>query len=154
MQVIKDDQIIDYPWLLVDDEAPLSEGNIILSLERYRDEKPHLPESGFNKDNIGISINSTTPVADFADELSDIGLVALDFQLYTDGRPFSQARLLRDQYKFSGDILAIGDLLKDQLDFMRRCGVNVFRPRTGQDLEGMLPMFSEITVRYQPELSQ
>ena len=156
MRVIKDREITDYPWSIVDDTAAVSvadgpEGNLIVSFSRYRAEKERLLcDLNAIGAVLGVSISSEVVIEDIADELSHISLVVLNSQLYTDGRCFSQAILLRQQYGFKGDILIIGDMLKDQVRQLERCGVNVFCTRNGQDLDDVLPVFSEITVQYQP----
>ena len=160
MRVIKDREITDYPWSIVDDAAAVSvgdgpEGNLIVSFNRYRAEKERLL-SCLNASGaaLGVSISSDVVIADIVNELSQLSLVVLNSQLYTDGRCFSQAILLRQQYGFEGDILVIGDMLKDQARQLERCGVNVFCTRDGQDLDEVLPVFSEITVQYQPAAMQ
>jgi hypothetical protein len=45
----------------------------------------------------------------------------LDFPKYTDGRAYSQARLLRERLGYRGELRATGNVLRDQLLFMRRC---------------------------------
>ncbi len=60
---------------------------------------------------------------------ADIGrfaLIALRFPRYTDGRAYSKARLLRERLSFSGELRAVGDVLHDQIPFMRRCGFDSF----------------------------
>jgi uncharacterized protein (DUF934 family) len=49
-------------------------------------------------------------------------LVAVNFPKYTDGRGYSTARILRDRYKFAGELRAVGDILFDQLQLYERCG--------------------------------
>ena len=56
-------------------------------------------------------------------------LVALEFPKFTDGRAYSQARLLRERYGYRGEIRAVGDVLRDQLRFMARSGFDAFELR-------------------------
>jgi uncharacterized protein (DUF934 family) len=57
----------------------------------------------------------------------------LNFPAFTDGRNYSNARLLRDRYGFKGELRAIGDVLRDQLFFMHRCGFDAFAMRADKD---------------------
>jgi uncharacterized protein (DUF934 family) len=60
---------------------------------------------------------------------ADIGrfaLIALRLPRYTDGRAYSKARLLRERLAFAGELRAVGDVLHDQIPFMRRCGFDSF----------------------------
>ncbi len=53
-------------------------------------------------------------------------LIALQFPRFMDGRAYSQASLLRTRLGYTGDIRAIGDVLRDQLLLMRHCGFTSF----------------------------
>lgn len=152
MQVIKDHKITSYPWVIADELSPLPKGNVITPLSRYLSEKTALLARDGGKNALGITIDSAVAVADIADELQHLAVVTLDCQRYNDGRLFSQAKLLREKYAFQGDILVIGALIKDQLRFLERCGVNVFWTNEGKGLEEALAEFSAITVEYQPAM--
>lgn len=52
--------------------------------------------------------------------------VAINFPGYTDGRGYSSARLLAERYNYAGEIRAVGDVLADQIQLMRRCGITAF----------------------------
>ncbi|WP_159968011.1 DUF934 domain-containing protein, partial [Raoultella sp. 18098] len=67
-------------------------------------------------------------------DLAGIDRIDLHFPKFTDGRAFSQARLLRQRRKFQGEIRATGDVLIDQLVQMARCGFDVAVLREGVDL--------------------
>src|SRR5690625_7888706 len=45
---------------------------------------------------------------------------------FSDGLQFSSARLLRDRYGFKGEHRAVGHVIRDQMCYLRRCGVNAF----------------------------
>ncbi|MBL4762439.1 MAG: DUF934 domain-containing protein [Gammaproteobacteria bacterium] len=152
MQVIKNHKITQYPWLIVDDSDPLPQGNVIVPLSRYLSEKTELLSRDGGSNALGVSIDSAVAVADIANELAYFSVVTLDCQQHNDGRLFSQAKLLREKYDFQGDILVIGALIKDQLRFLERCGVNVFWTNQGKGLKEALAEFSTITVEYQPAM--
>ncbi len=60
--------------------------------------------------------------------LGRIAVVAVDFPKYTDGRGFSHAaRLVRAG--FAGEIRAVGEVLIDEIPFMRRVGITAFEVR-------------------------
>jgi uncharacterized protein (DUF934 family) len=91
------------------------------------------------------------PDADFelwAHELHHAPIVAVDFPSFRDGRGLSIGVILRTRYGYRGELRAIGDVLRDQLEYMRRCGFNEFAVRGDKSLDEALTGFSEITVRY------
>ncbi|HBZ17983.1 MAG TPA: hypothetical protein DEO41_01160, partial [Betaproteobacteria bacterium] len=73
----------------------------------------------------------------------------IHFEQFTDGRGYSLARLVRERFEFQGDLIAIGDILRDQLRDLERCGFNVFVMRPDQDVSESLKAFDEFDVSYQ-----
>lgn len=67
-------------------------------------------------------------------DLTGVTRIDLHFPKFTDGRAYSQARLLRQRLKFTGEIRATGDVLIDQLVQMARCGFDVAVLREGVDI--------------------
>jgi uncharacterized protein (DUF934 family) len=59
--------------------------------------------------------------------LERLSLVEIAFPRFRDGRGYSSARLLREA-GFTGELRAQGDVLVDQIAFMRRCGFDSFAP--------------------------
>lgn len=70
----------------------------------------------------------------FTLDLTGVQRIDLHFPKFTDGRAFSQARLLRKRLGFLGEIRATGDVLIDQLVQMQRCGFDVAVLREGVDI--------------------
>jgi uncharacterized protein (DUF934 family) len=67
-------------------------------------------------------------------DLDGVHTVVLNFPVFSDGRAFSQAFLLRRRLGFTGEIRASGDVLIDQLQQMQRSGFSQAVLRAGQDL--------------------
>ncbi|MEY2882597.1 MAG: hypothetical protein RL490_321, partial [Pseudomonadota bacterium] len=65
--------------------------------------------------------------------LGRLKLVEIAFPKFRDGRGYSSAAVLR-QAGFTGEIRAAGDVLVDQLGFMRRVGFDSFAPNKPLDL--------------------
>lgn len=82
-------------------------------------------------------------------DLPRLRLVAVNFPVFTDGRGYSTARLLRERHGYRGELRAVGDVLRDQLYFLRRCGFDAFALRADQDAEAALRAFADYTVSYQ-----
>ena len=76
-------------------------------------------------------------------------LIAVHFPVFSDGRGYSTARLLRDRYGFRGELRAIGDILRDQLYELARCGFDAFELRADQDPVEALKAFDDFTEAYQ-----
>jgi uncharacterized protein (DUF934 family) len=78
----------------------------------------------------------------------------VNFPKFNDGRGFSIGRLLRERYGFRGELRAIGDVLRDQLFFLARCGFDAFALRDDQDVDEALGAFADFSEAYQPALDQ
>ena len=78
-------------------------------------------------------------------------LIALSFPKFSDGRAFSTARLLREKHGYAGELRAVGNVLSDQIPFMRRVGFDAFEvthaPTRRALGEGRI---AEVTLHYQP----
>lgn len=81
--------------------------------------------------------------------LLELDMIAVDFPVFRDGRGYSIAKLLRTRYGWRGELRAIGDVLRDQLNYMRRCGFDAFAVRADKDIEDALKSFCFYTVTYQ-----
>jgi len=81
--------------------------------------------------------------------LLGLELIAVDFPVFRDGRGYSVATLLRSRYGWRGELRAIGDVLRDQLNYMRRCGFDAFAVRADKDIHDAIKSFGHYSVRYQ-----
>ncbi len=148
MPLLKHGAIVDDPWIdLADDAAFPAAGPVIVSLARWQSERDTLIARG---EKIGLRLPNTASVTETADGLAHVDLVALAFPKFNDGRAFSQARLLRERYRFPGEIRATGAVLRDQLLFMLRCGFDAFVVADASAVEAWSKATREIGVFYQP----
>jgi uncharacterized protein (DUF934 family) len=85
----------------------------------------------------------------FVPHLLGLEVIAVDFPVFRDGRGYSVATLLRSRYGWKGELRAIGDVLRDQLNYMRRCGFDAFAIRADKNIHDAIKSFTHYTVRYQ-----
>ncbi|MGR9012813.1 MAG: DUF934 domain-containing protein [Gammaproteobacteria bacterium] len=149
MQIIKDKQIIDDSWNYVADDAELVDGNICVSLARWKKDKQQLLKSNSK---IGVRITPADSVEAIADDLKDIQLIELDFPVFTDGRIFSHAWMLRGRYNYQGEIRATGHFMPDQVFYLSRVGVNAFSLEKTEDLPVALSNLNDFSVNYQKSI--
>ena len=74
----------------------------------------------------------------------------LEFPKFNDGRAEEKARLLRERYGFRGEIRATGHLIRDQVQFLARCGVDSLDAADESWAEKWRIAQEEISVVYQP----
>lgn len=78
-------------------------------------------------DAIAVRIEPSEDARDLLPHLPRLRLVEVNFPSFTDGRGYSAARILRE-HGYGGELRAVGDVLVDQIAFMRRCGFDSFAP--------------------------
>jgi uncharacterized protein (DUF934 family) len=148
MPLIKGGRFVADPWRHLADDEPVPEGaRVTISHARWlkeRDALAALPAQ------LGLRLPNDVAVAKLAGDLDRFALIVLTFPRFTDGRAYSQARLLRGRMGFTGELRADGDVLRDQLLFMRRCGFDAFAVAERALFEDWLHAFREIDVFYQP----
>ncbi len=84
---------------------------------------------------VGIKLTNDQDVEDIAADLPRFALVALHFPKWTDGRAYSQARLLRSRYRFPGEVRALGDVLVDMMPLLARTGFDAVVLRHDQSVD-------------------
>ena len=84
---------------------------------------------------VGVSVPNDADIEDLAADLPRIALVALDFPKWTDGRAYSQARLLRARYRYAGAVRAIGEVVVDMMPLLARTGFDQAALRPNEDRE-------------------
>ena len=142
-------QIASDPWRRLSDDEPLPEDAalpLLLSPDRARRERALLDA---RLGPWGIWVPGEADPEVIAAAFLDRPVIAIVVAKFTDGRHFSTARLLRERYGYAGDLRAVGAVLPDQLQFMRRCGYSSFELAAGKSLETGLRTITQIAVGYQ-----
>ena len=96
-----------------------------------------------------VWLDADEEVESLASCVETIPVIGLNFPAFMDGRAYSSAALLRQHYRFAGEIRAIGDVRIDQLEQMIRCGFNAFQLAEGQDASMALQKLSGFPWSYQ-----
>jgi uncharacterized protein (DUF934 family) len=119
MALYRDGKFEDDSWRRLEaDELP-GEGHVLLSLAEWRRFAAEQQNSNIA---FGVVLEPGETAEMIAADLPRLALVAVSFPKYTDGRGYSTARILRDRYKFTGELRAVGDILFDQIQLYGRCG--------------------------------
>jgi len=147
MQLVKANRVIADRYQRVLDDAPLPNGAVLLTAERFlADSADLIGRPG----PLGVLWPNSRRVAELEPHLHRLSLVALNFPVFKDGRAYSQARQLREQYGFQGELRATGDVLRDQYLFFVRAGFDAFEVRKDADVATFLKPPSRYSVFYQP----
>ena len=148
MPLLKDGKLINDPWTHIADEVAIpASGAVIVGLKRWRDERDALIK---RKDPVGVRLQSDHTAGDVAEDLEHLGVVALAFPVFKDGRAYSNARRLRERHGYTGEIRAIGNVLRDQYLFMQRCGFDALEVKEGETEKDWQQATGVVSVFYQP----
>lgn len=148
MRLVENGRIVEDRYARVADDAPLPERvPVIISAPRFLAQSDDL----IRRDgSLGVLWPNNRRVAELEPWLGHLALIALEFPKFRDGRAYSQARLLREQYGFRGTLRATGDVLRDQFHFMLRAGFDSFEVKKPADAGVFAEVLARYSVYYQP----
>ena len=156
-KLIKDGAIVENTWeLLAKPEGDAADvvvpaGQVLVPLSVWKAQESQLSQ----RTDVGVWLDSDDVAEDIADDLNRFAVIGVNFPGFMDGRAFSTARILRERYHYKGEVRAVGHFIRDQLCYLRRCGVNAFafsNPDT--DLEIALKSLNDFNEYYQASVDQ
>lgn len=135
-------------WRFIGDDAaiPVDEP-VTVSLKRWQAEAETL--RGRNAP-VGVRLKNDESALALAEDVHRLSLIEVEFPKFTDGRAFSQARILRDKLGYKGELRGIGTILRDQYFYMTRCGIDSVELPEGKPVDGYLAALKEFSAWYQP----
>lgn len=154
--IIKNGQIVNDDWqtlLLAEsdtaDTIAVPMGRVIVPLAVWLARRDELQ----GRDDIGVWLAGDDEPGALADDLARLPVVAVNFAKFSDGRGYSIAHLLRCRYEYTGELRAIGEVLRDQFNYLVRSGFDALQPREGRysdtQLEAALASLTDFTQPYQ-----
>lgn len=101
---------------------------------------------------LGVWLDSFEEPETLAASVQDINafkVIAVNFPKFIDGRGFSVGRLLRERFGYRNELRAIGDVLRDQMFFFKRCGFDAYALRADRDAQDALAGLRDFSDPYQ-----
>ena len=130
-------------------------GNVILPMKVFLKHKTQLQKRLKNKE-IGIWIDTHEEIESFIDEIEDINafpILAIRVGKFADGRIFSIGSQLRTKFKYKNILRAFGDVLRDQLFFLKRTGFDSYLIREDRNANDALNALKDFTLPYQGSIN-
>ena len=156
-QIIKGREVVADDWtvLRLDEgqaaaDAVVPEGKVIVPLSVWQAQRDSLASRAA----VGVWIASDERPEVLKGELDKFAVVAVDFPKFTDGRGYSIAYNLRMRLGYTGELRAIGDVLRDQLFQMHRTGFDAFATRPDRDINDALKGLSDFSEVYQAAVDE
>jgi uncharacterized protein (DUF934 family) len=148
-RIIKGREVVADDWSVLrldeaDDAATFAvpEGKIIVPLAVWLAQRDVLAARAA----VGVWIAPDESADAIKADFGKFGVVAVDFPKFTDGRGYSIAYNLRKRLGYTGELRAIGDVLRDQLFSMHRVGFDAYATRPDRNIDDEvkgLTVFSE-----------
>ena len=150
VRILRRGELVEDDWTIAEDARAASDGEaggkLIVTLERWRSERQALLAT---QAAVGVLLPNTADVEAIYPEVSERPLLALQFPTFSDGRALSQAVVLRKRLGFTAELRAVGDVIRDLVFWLGRCGFESIVPRQGQSLEACQQALRELKVAYQ-----
>jgi len=154
-KLIKDRLLANDTWQLLDASAVLADvpaaGDVVVPLQLWIEHRDALVG---RTGRTGVWLDGAEGPEALADDAQRLPLIAVKFPKFGDGRGFSTGRLLRERYGFRGELRAIGDVLRDQMIFLHRCGFDAFALRDDQNVEAAVAALDDFSEAYQASVVQ
>jgi uncharacterized protein (DUF934 family) len=110
-------------------------------------ERRLLPELAGER--LAVRLEPADDPAELADGIERLSLIAINFPKFADGRGYSSAVLLRTRYLYRGELRAVGDVGRDQLFYLKRCGFDSFALAAHRDPHSALASLGDFRESYQ-----
>lgn len=156
-EIIKDKAVVNDDWTLLrlaEGETPESvavpAGKFIVPLTVWEAQRTALQK----RTDIGVWIASHERPEVLKEDVAKLPVIAVDFPKFSDGRGYSIAYNLRARLGFTGELRAIGDVLRDQMFYMQRVGFNAFATREDRSIHDALKSLSDFSEAYQTAWDQ
>ncbi|MCW5658822.1 MAG: DUF934 domain-containing protein [Burkholderiaceae bacterium] len=118
------------PWQALSDDGARAATSLLLTYEQWTTRRADFERTR----PLGVLVPNTVDVELLHDDLPRWSLIALQFPKWTDGRAYSQARLLRARLRFGGEVRATGEVLVDMLPLLQRSGFDAVQMRADQSV--------------------
>ncbi|MBV9971442.1 MAG: DUF934 domain-containing protein [Xanthobacteraceae bacterium] len=148
MPLIKNGRVVEDRFVRILDDAPIPNGvPVIVPAARFlADAEDILRRDAAT----GIDWPNNRKVAELEPYLDRLAAIVLAFPKFQDGRGYSQARQLRERYRFAGELRAAGQILRDQFLFLIRAGFDALEVKKAADAEVFAATLARYSVFYQP----
>jgi uncharacterized protein (DUF934 family) len=146
-RLLRNGLIVEDEWRYVAEDAGAGVSPLIMSFEQWRTERERFDAPAGRR--LGVVLAAADKVEQLIPDLSRFALVGASFAGPSEGRGYTQGRLLRERWKFAGELRATGYVHRDQLFFLARCGFNSFE-LPDSELEFGLKALSTFSAAYQP----
>jgi len=145
-RLLRDGQLVADDWRYLSEVQSPDGAPLILTFDQWLSDRERWLGVGGR---LGVMLAPAHKVEFLAPDLARFALVGAEFPGPSDGRGYTQGRLLRERWKFTGELRAAGYVRRDQLFFLARCGFNSFE-LPDSEIESAKTALATFSAAYQP----
>ncbi|MDI2112726.1 DUF934 domain-containing protein [Commensalibacter nepenthis] len=149
MPLLKNGEIMPDSWTVLEGDipSPLPQESIIVPFT-------YLSEIDINtiSQPLGVMFPCDQDIEALKPYVDRLELIVLHFPTFKDGRAFSQARKIREQLKFTGELRATGHILSDQYQFLIRVGFTTVSLPDTANIQSWQKAMNDFSEAYQPSV--
>jgi uncharacterized protein (DUF934 family) len=144
-RLLRDGQIVEDDWSYATETSDHTAA-VIVTFEQWQNERARWQA---HAGRLGVVLSPAHKVEALAPDIAGFALIGAAFSGPSEGRGYTQARLLRERWNFTGELRATGYVRRDQVFFLARCGFNSFElPET--DIDHAYSALATFSKAYQP----
>jgi uncharacterized protein (DUF934 family) len=151
MALIRHRALANDTWRTLEDGALPAQGDVIVPLAVWLTERERLLARAGR---VGVMLQPNDEPEAIAGDLDRLGVIAIHFPSFADGRGYSTARLLRERLGWGGELRAVGDVQRDQLFFLARVGFDAFVLKDDANVREALAAFEDFSEAYQASVDR
>ncbi len=135
-------------WRMISDDEALNAAtalpgqHLVLTMPLWQTDGENLAEQGHK---VGVWLWPDDDPESLISIVQTLPIIAVQFPVFTDGRGYSHGKMLRDRLGYTGELRATGDVLRDQIYFLSRCGFSSFALRSDQNPEESLTALNDFS---------
>lgn len=141
-------------WRTTEEAAPAPFANALLTLAQWQAVRHAWPTHQTVGQTVGVALNNHDEASVVAQDVSRLALIVLHFPKWTDGRAYTQGRLLRTRYGYQGELRASGDVVVDMLPLLHRTGFDAAQLRADQKLATAEQVLLAFDAHYQADVHE
>jgi uncharacterized protein (DUF934 family) len=145
-RLLLDGKIVDDAYKTLSD-PDLADGDpLILSFAEWQGDRARWLARGGR---LGVILAPADEVESLVPDLPHLALAGADFPGPSEGRGYTQGRLLRERFGFSGELRARGAVGRDHVFLLARCGFNSIE-LPDSELPSATAALTTFSAAYQP----
>ncbi|BEV16421.1 DUF934 domain-containing protein [Herbaspirillum sp. DW155] len=151
-EIIKNKTVVSDDWTVLRlaegetaETVTVPQGRVIVPLKVWQAQGDALKARA----EVGVWLASDERPEELKGQLENFKVVAVDFPKFADGRGYSIAYNLRARLGYTGELRAIGDVLRDQLFYMQRVGFDAFAVRADKNIHDAVKGLTDFSEKYQ-----